>query len=78
MTMTNWTPKRIKALRTQLGLTQAELAERLGLPTYDGSAPRVADLESGRRTPSGPVQKLLDHFEQSADHTTFNEGKATT
>lgn len=55
-----WTPERIEELRNELGMTQAEFSEELGLPTYDGSAPRVADLESGRREPSGPVCKLLD------------------
>ena len=63
---TKWTPERIRALRNKLGLTQAELAERLGLPTYGGSAPRVADLESGRRRPSGPVVRLLDMLEREA------------
>lgn len=64
--MKDWTGDDIKALRTERGWTQAELAERLGLPTYDGSAPRIGDMENGRREPSGPVKMLLTQLREHA------------
>lgn len=44
----------IKALRDKLGLTQAKLAERLGV-----SPAQVCKYESGQRTPGGAVKILL-------------------
>jgi transcriptional regulator with XRE-family HTH domain len=61
-----WTPSEIRELREELGLTQKELAEELGLDTYEGSAPRVSDLEQGRRDASGPIRRLLDQLQQRA------------
>lgn len=63
-----WGPSEIRELRDRLGLSQRELAQELGLPTYEGSAPRVSDLENGRREASGPIRRLLDQLhEQGAE-----------
>ncbi len=48
-------PKEIKKLRAALGLTQRELAERMGV-----TVTAVAHWEAGHRTPSGPAEKLLE------------------
>ena len=58
-----WTGERIRELRERLGLTQTELAERLGYSRYSS----VSDLERGEQIPSRPVQKLLDVLEKEAD-----------
>jgi len=62
-----WTSEEIYELRQRLGDTQADFAKRVGIPTYEGSAPRIADLEAGRREPSGPLCKLLDLIEEEVD-----------
>lgn len=48
------TPEQVKALRTRLGLSQAQFALRFGF-TID----TVQQYEQGRRTPSGPASTLL-------------------
>jgi len=52
------TPDKIKSLRQALGLSRNEFGERLG---YEGSNvyETVEKLETGVKTPSGPVRKLL-------------------
>lgn len=45
----------IKAARTELGLTQAALAKKLGVSSH-----AVESWEQGRRTPSIPTMKLLE------------------
>ena len=51
--------KKIRAHRDELGLTQAELAEKLGL-TYSS----VSQWESGRATPRTPIlRQLADLFD---------------
>jgi len=57
-----WTGERIRELRERLGLTQGEMAERLGYAHYTG----VLRLEKEDREPTGPVQKLLDMLEEEA------------
>ena len=52
---------RVMALRKALGLSQAALAAELGL-----TAVAVQDWESGRRSPSGAAQKLLQMLEKKA------------
>ena len=50
--------KKIRAHRDELGLTQAELADKLGL-TYSS----VSQWESGRATPRTPIlRQLADLF----------------
>lgn len=49
------TPTDFKSARQQLGLTQAGLARVLGY----GAAPRIAEIEAGRRNPSDSVLRLL-------------------
>jgi len=47
-------PDQVRALRTKLGLTQAQFARRFGF-TLD----TVQQYEQGRRHPSGPASTLL-------------------
>lgn len=49
------TKEEIKDLRKELGITQQELADRLGL-TVD----TIRSWESGYRNPSGSAKKLLE------------------
>ena len=58
-----WTGDRIRDLRQRLGLTQQEMAERLGYARYHS----VSNLERGETEPTGPVQKLLDILEEEAE-----------
>lgn len=59
------TPERIRALRRQLGLTQAEFAHRLGV-----SMQAVSFWERGTRTPTGlyarAIQSLLRDVQANA------------
>lgn len=50
-----WTPEGIKALRTSLGLTQRQFAERLGVHPM-----AVHYWETGKRSPTGLYLKALD------------------
>jgi transcriptional regulator with XRE-family HTH domain len=50
-------PARLNAARRRLGLTQAELAARLGLD--EGT---VADLERGARRVSRRVREMIERF----------------
>ncbi len=57
--MTDWTPDRIRELRTRLGLTShAQAAEIFGVsrPTWTG-------FESGDCAPSKPVRILFELYE---------------
>lgn len=49
------TPAEITALRTHLGLDQAEMAAVSGY----GAASRISELERGVRQPSGPAIRLF-------------------
>lgn len=50
---------RVKARRKELGLTQAEVAERLGI-----SRPVVAEIENGKREPGlGVMSRLAEALE---------------
>jgi putative transcriptional regulator len=48
------TPEDVRDLRTRMGLSQAQFAQKFGL-TLD----TVQQYEQGRRRPSGPASKLL-------------------
>jgi HTH-type transcriptional regulator/antitoxin HipB len=53
----------IKRRRDQLGLTQAQLAERIS-----AQAPYVSDLETGKRVPVvGSLAKLADALETTPE-----------
>lgn len=62
-----WTGAEIRRLRERLGMSQGEFAELVGLPTYDGSSPRLSDIENGRRDPSGPLVKLLARIDDEVE-----------
>ena len=51
----------IEAFRTALGLSQTELAERIGVTPQ-----AVCQWESGKRTPSRPVLILLEQIRSDA------------
>jgi len=60
----NHLPKRIKQLRKQKGLTQIQLAQRIGI-----TQAFLAEIESGRKRPSLEVlEKLCDTLDCSADY----------
>ena len=54
MKNTDFTPERIKVLRTQLGLSQSKFAAALGL-----SLAAIRHWEQGIRSPDGATSKLL-------------------
>lgn len=56
--MEQWTPEKIKDLRTRLDLTQAEFAERIGVTRV-----YVAYMEGGDRRPGKTMQLLLESIE---------------
>ncbi len=50
----NWQPGDVAALRRLIGLTQAQLAERIGI-----SVDTLQNWEQDRRQPDGPAKALL-------------------
>jgi DNA-binding XRE family transcriptional regulator len=56
-------PCSLKALRLRAGLSQVQLAERVGL-----KQPNISEIESGKRTPSlDTLQRLAQALEVSVD-----------
>ena len=53
------TPAIFKSIRTQAGLTQRQLAERLRV-----GARHIRSIEAGDREPSGPLTVLMEQIEQ--------------
>lgn len=49
------TPEQIKLARKSLGLTQAEMADKIGV-----CVDAVKQWESGRRKPRGPAIKMIE------------------
>ncbi|MGL4754170.1 MAG: helix-turn-helix domain-containing protein [Aeromonadaceae bacterium] len=49
------TPEKIKQARQSMGLTQAEMAEKMGV-----CVDAVKQWESGRRKPRGPAIKMIE------------------
>ncbi|MGL5397820.1 MAG: helix-turn-helix domain-containing protein [Shewanella sp.] len=49
------TPEQIKQARKSLGLTQAEMAEKVGV-----GIDAIKQWESGRRKPRGPAIKMIE------------------
>lgn len=71
--MPEWSAERIAALRDKLGLTQAEMAEELGVRQQT-----VSEWETGRYEPRGASVKMLQHlaetrFQYDADPPTEDE-----
>jgi putative transcriptional regulator len=56
------TPEDVRDLRTRMGLSQAQFAQKFGL-TLD----TVQQYEQGRRRPSGPASTLLRVIEAEPD-----------
>lgn len=54
-------PEEVKAARLELGLTQAELAERLRLSGAN-AGDTVRSWESGKRPISGPAQVAIEYM----------------
>lgn len=54
-------PKEVLELRTSLGLTQGEMAERVGV-----NRTSVTHWENGRHAPSGPALRLLAMLREQA------------
>ena len=52
-----WTAERIAALRAELGLTQTDMAEELGVRQQT-----VSEWETGRSLPRGASAKMLAHL----------------
>lgn len=59
--MDKWTAERIRLLRKKIGLTQRQLAAKLGYSSYWA----VYEWETGRRKPNRRVQMLLTLLEKS-------------
>lgn len=62
----DWTPDQVRNARRQLGLTQAELAERLRLAPATGKD-TVRSWESGKRPITGPAQVALEYMLRDVD-----------
>lgn len=61
--------QRIKALRTEAGLSQAELAEQVG-----GDARQISRYENGRITPSvDALVRIAEALNVSLDHLVFDD-----
>ncbi len=56
-----WTAERIAALRADLGLSQAEMAEELGVRQQT-----VSEWETGRYQPRGTSLRVLHHLAETA------------
>lgn len=55
-----WTAERIAELRAGLGLTQAEMADELGVRQQT-----VSEWETGRYLPRGASARMLGHLAES-------------
>ena len=56
----DWTAERIAELRERLGLTQAGMAEELGVRQQT-----ISEWETGRYAPRGASVKMLTHLAES-------------
>ena len=65
-----WTAEKIAALRAELGLTQAEMAEELGVRQQT-----VSEWETGRYEPRGASVRMLRHLAES--RTPYDAGEPT-
>jgi DNA-binding transcriptional regulator YiaG len=68
--MDDWTPDKIKALRTALRLTQKKFSERIGVTDI-----YVNYLEKGVRTPSKTLKLLLNCVEKGLTEMESEKGK---
>ncbi len=63
--MNKWTGNKIRALRLTLKLSQKAFGDRLGITQN-----YVYLLESGQKTPSGILERLLDCVKKRQDENT--------
>jgi len=61
-TPSEWTPGQIKQLRKDLGVSQGELAKRMGVRQAT-----ISDWETGKQSPSPMARRLLDRIAGGAD-----------
>jgi len=69
-----WSAERIAALRAALGLTQAEMADELGVRQQT-----VSEWETGRYEPRGASVRMLQHLAEGRftyDAATAEPGEA--
>ncbi len=64
-----WTAERIAALRAELGLSQAEMADELGVRQQT-----VSEWETGRYQPRGASARMLGHLAER--RTAYDAGGA--
>lgn len=69
MVVPEYPAEKVKPLREQLGMTQAQLAEHLGV-----TRTLVTHWENNLRTPSGPAAVLLEQLERKAAKKTPRRG----
>lgn len=69
-----WTPGRIQRLRTELGMSQAEFAERMGVRQAT-----ISDWETGKQSPSPMARRLLDRIAgaRGEESNSSQEGSST-
>jgi len=59
--------RKVRYLRERAGLTQAELAQAIGL--RESSKGFISEIESGKKTPKAElVLRLADHFGVTTDY----------
>lgn len=58
-TMKNWTPEEIRTFRKQLGLTQRDFAETMGVTQV-----YISNMEGGMKKPGKILKRLLDCMER--------------
>lgn len=67
-----WTAERIAALRAELGLTQTEFAEELGVRQQT-----VSEWETGRYLPRGASSRMLGHIAEQSSAYNADRGDET-
>ena len=69
--MEGWSPERIRALRSHLGLTQVEMAEELGMRQQT-----ISEWETGAYQPRGGSIRLLEILAERSGFETEGEPEA--
>lgn len=61
------TPAELRALRKSLGLTQSQMAERLGFAPGESGRVQVARMEAGDRTITPRTERLVRALSQAGE-----------